>query len=265
MKSPYYFDEPTCVSFSGGRTSAYMLYRIIEAHGGELPDHVKVCFANTGKEMPQTLDFVQRCSDEWGVPIVWIEATGRKTHKITSHAEASRSGEPFVAMIEARSYLPNMIARFCTSNLKVEPIDRYMADIGFNEFLTVVGIRADEPRRATKMRAKKNYAAPLADAGIAKGDISAFWKDNSFDLGLPDAENNLYSNCDLCYLKGGKIKQSIIRENPSLADWWIEQENRIGGQFRSDQPSYEQMKIIATDQTGFDFGNDETISCFCGD
>ena len=60
--NPYLIDEPAVISFSGGRTSAYMLYKVLEAHGGRLPDHVVVAFSNTGKEMPQTLDFVDRCS-----------------------------------------------------------------------------------------------------------------------------------------------------------------------------------------------------------
>jgi len=42
---------PAVISFSGGRTSAYMLWRILQAHGGILPDDVVVCFANTGREM----------------------------------------------------------------------------------------------------------------------------------------------------------------------------------------------------------------------
>jgi 3'-phosphoadenosine 5'-phosphosulfate sulfotransferase (PAPS reductase)/FAD synthetase len=46
------------ISFSGGRTSAYMLHQIAEANGG-IPDRCKVVFANTGREMPQTLDFAQ--------------------------------------------------------------------------------------------------------------------------------------------------------------------------------------------------------------
>ena len=68
--NPYLIDEPAVISFSGGRTSAYMLYKVLEAHGGRLPDHVVVAFSNTGKEMPQTLDFVDRCSKEWDVPSV---------------------------------------------------------------------------------------------------------------------------------------------------------------------------------------------------
>ena len=57
------------IAFSGGRTSAYMLHHILEANGG-LPDRANVVFANTGREMPETLDFVQECSDRWSVPIV---------------------------------------------------------------------------------------------------------------------------------------------------------------------------------------------------
>jgi hypothetical protein len=39
----------------------------------------------------------------------------------------------------------------------------------------------------------------------------------------------------------------------------------MNARFRSDQPSYEKMKLIATDQGQlFDF-DDESIACFCGD
>lgn len=48
MSDPFKITGPAVVSFSGGRTSGYMLYRIIAAHGGTLPDDVKVCFQNSG-------------------------------------------------------------------------------------------------------------------------------------------------------------------------------------------------------------------------
>ena len=50
MKLP---DGNVLISFSGGRTSGYMLHRILKANG-DLPDRVKVLFANTGREMPDT-------------------------------------------------------------------------------------------------------------------------------------------------------------------------------------------------------------------
>jgi len=266
MKNPYYIDEPAAISFSGGRTSAFMLYKILEAHDGKLPDDVKVTFANTGKEMPQTLDFVQACSDNWGVEIVWLEFTGGKksdTPKVVNYETAARNGEPFDLLTTEKKFLPNGVMRFCTQELKIIPIEKYMG----GDFLTVVGIRADEPRRVAKQRIKPDYAVPLADAGVVVQDVRDFWETQNFGLDLPMMPSGVsnMSNCDLCFLKGMGIKMSIIREKPELADWWISQEKKIGGRFHKDNPSYEQMKIIASDQGQlFDF-DDESIPCFCGD
>lgn len=73
MISPYLVEAPALISFSGGRTSAFMLRQILDAHGGTLPADVHVVFANTGKERPETLDFVQECSERWKVRIRWVE------------------------------------------------------------------------------------------------------------------------------------------------------------------------------------------------
>ena len=155
--NPYLIDEPAVISFSGGRSSGYMLYHILEAHDFKLPPYVKVIFANTGKEMPQTLDFVRDCEKNWGVEIVWLEYTGKKAFKEVTYDTANREGEPFAQLITDRNYLPNMMARFCTSELKVLTINRYM---DCDDFLTVVGIRGEEQRRVAKMRSKENYAVP---------------------------------------------------------------------------------------------------------
>ena len=264
MRNPYFIDEPAVISFSGGRTSAYMLWRVLQAHGGVLPDGVVCAFANTGKEMPQTLDFVQACSDNWNVPIVWLEYAGKKKYKIVTHKLASRNGEPFDQLTTDKNYLPNMVARFCTSELKVLPINRYLSDAGLEDAANVIGIRADEPRRVAKQRMKENYILPLADDGISKLDIHNFWLKQNFNLDLPMVGGVTdWGNCDLCFLKGGSIKLSIINAQPHLVDWWANQEKKIGARFRSDQPSYDQMRVFASDQGNlFD---DESIPCFCGD
>lgn len=260
--NPYFVEGPAVISFSGGRSSAYMLHQILQAHDFNLPEDVYVIFCNTGKEMPQTLKFVADCSEQWDVEIIWLEYDGKKKYKVVNPSTASKNGEPFAQLIEDKKYLPNMMARFCTSELKVLTIERYMET---KDFLTVVGIRGDEPRRVAKMRSKENYAVPLADAKITEQDIEKFWKASDFDLALPAAGVNTLSNCDLCFLKGYSIKQSIVEHDPSLADWWVAQEKKINARFRSDQPSYEKMQVIATDQGQlFDFDN-TSIDCFCGD
>ena len=65
-------DNNAVISFSGGRTSGFMLKQILDYNKG-LPDNVKVCFANTGREMPETLQFVNDCSVYWGVQVTWLE------------------------------------------------------------------------------------------------------------------------------------------------------------------------------------------------
>ena len=61
-RNPYRVPRPAVVSFSGGRTSGYLLKHVLDAYGGQLPGDVSVVFANTGMERPETLDFVDTCA-----------------------------------------------------------------------------------------------------------------------------------------------------------------------------------------------------------
>lgn len=264
MRDPFIIDGPTCISFSGGRTSAYMLHRVLQANGG-LPDEARVIFANTGKEDEATLRFVDRCSKEWGAPITWLEyGASPEKFSVVDFQTASRNGEPFAHLIAKRNYLPNPVARFCTAELKVLTIDRYMKASGMPEYETMVGIRADEQRRAAKMR--DNKLTPLVGAGVNQSDVQAFWRSNDFDLGLEFRDGvTPKGNCDLCFLKGGHQIQSLIAEKPERAVWWAEQEKAIGGTFRSDRPSYAQMARFAEQQADMFGPKEEGISCFCGD
>jgi 3'-phosphoadenosine 5'-phosphosulfate sulfotransferase (PAPS reductase)/FAD synthetase len=265
MSDPFKITGPTCISFSGGRTSAYMLWRVLQAHGMTLPSDAIVCFANTGKEEEATLRFVRDCGEHWGVPIAWLEYRADEPRfSAVAFDTASRNGEPFAALIRKRSYLPNPIARFCTGELKVLTIERYLKNLGIEEFETMVGIRADEPRRVAKMRDSK--LTPLVDAGVVQADVQAFWQAQPFDLGL-SFRNGVTSsgNCDLCFLKGAHQIQSLIAERPQRAIWWAAQEQSIGGTFRSDRPSYAEMAKYAAQQTDMFDKGEEGIACFCGD
>jgi 3'-phosphoadenosine 5'-phosphosulfate sulfotransferase (PAPS reductase)/FAD synthetase len=301
MIDPFRIDGPTCISFSGGRTSAYMLHRLLEANGG-LPDEARVLFCNTGKEEEATLRFVQRCSQEWGVTIYWLEyrfvqewsdaveqaasewrwiagASEPKKWELVGFAIASRKGEPFRAVIDQRSgTLPNPRSRYCSSELKTRTMHRYLRSLGWDEWETVVGIRADEPRRVAKFRlnphpeTKSEYVRiPLADAFVTATDVGDFWKRQPFDLELPNNNGKtMHGNCDLCFLKPAAQVQSLIAEKPERAVWWARQEAdaRASGDgrfFRNDRPAYAKMARFAAEQRVMFDPEEEAISCFCGD
>ena len=271
MNDPYLITEPTCISFSGGRTSAYMLYRILQENNG-LPNEAVVCFANTGKEEEATLKFVKDCSDNWNVPIVWLEYRTDAPFAIVNYESASRNGEPFEALILKRQYLPNPVTRFCTIELKIRVISKYCKSIGLDidKNSALVGIRADEQRRVAKIGIER---CPLAADGITVKEVGEFWAANDFDLALPNHNGKtMHGNCDLCFLKGGKQIVSLINEKPERAVWWarmetlVQSSNKIigeGARFRKDRPSYAKMLKFTEDQASL--FTDETIPCFCGD
>lgn len=229
MLAHFKIDGPAKISFSGGRTSALMLYLVLMAHGGTLPEDVKVLFANTGKEREATLEFVRDCAAHWGVNVVWVEraacacAIGLVRQRLMmfdegktdlrlmlDHAEgcpaqsdewvgyrevdfetADRTGEPFAALIENRNYLPNPVTRFCTEELKIRVMKKWMVDHGIDHWTNVVGLRADEPKRVSRMRGRRDegrweVALPLAEAGITSAHVEMFWAAQPFKLNLPE-------------------------------------------------------------------------------
>jgi len=283
--NPYTIDGPALISFSGGRTSGYMLRQILDAHGGALPDNIHVVFANTGKEMPETLDFVQECGDRWGVKINWLEwcdkAKTGEAYEVVNHNSASRDGEPFRALINKKGYLPNPVARLCTENMKVKPMQHFMKAHHPREgWANVVGLRFDEPRRVANLKNAKlsngcdENLTPLSDAKVTKDVVKAFWDSQDFDLQLENVNGvTPLGNCDLCFLKGATTLGGIIRDRPELAEWWIDIEstprnsNPDGATFRSDRPRYSRMLEMAKSQGDLfsSTTDDSTIPCMCTD
>jgi len=214
------------VSFSGGRSSAYMTWKLLD-EGWFDSDELLVVFANTGKEREETLSFVHRCSVEWNLPIIWVEAVvneGRVacTHKVVDYASASRNGEPFEAVI--RKYgIPNMNYLHCTRELKANAIRSYLQSIGWEDYKILQGIRLDEPRRIKNP--KPNVIYPLVHIWpTLKWEILDWWKQQPFNLRLKDHEGN----CDGCHKKSTPKLVRIAQERPQTFDWWGEMEQKYG-------------------------------------
>ena len=272
-RDPYRIDAPALVSVSGGRTSGFMLAKIIDAFGGSLPPDVIPVFCNTGREHEATLQFLKEIGSRW-TPIVWLEyryrpSTGRvHDFEVVDYCSASRNGEPFSQLIVAKKMLPNPVTRFCTSELKIRTGNRYAKSLGWDSWSRVVGLRADEPRRVAKIHgdgAAENAVCPMAEAGHTLADVSAFWASQHFDLELP-GNDHAFGNCDLCFLKGRSRIEKVMRTMPESARWWTEQE-RGGNRFRNDRPTYGQMSAQLTVQGRLldDAIDDDTMPCMCHD
>ena len=155
------------ISFSGGKTSAYMTHKILTSSKAKQYENIVVCFANTGEEHPNTLKFVDDCDKNFNFNTVWLEAIvnpemGKGIRsKVVSYQTASKSGEPFEAMC-AKYGIPNMSFPHCTKYLKQHPLHHYVRDIlGWGrDYDTAIGIRMDEQRRVTKNKDIYNVVYP---------------------------------------------------------------------------------------------------------
>ena len=172
----------------------------------------------------------------------------------------------------------------CTGFLKrdrIEAVARHR--LGWQRWHSVVGLRADEPRRVNRMRSRdcgsrtgSHAVLPLADAGVREADVRAWWRRQSFDLGIP----SYAGNCMCCFLKGRDKLLRIVRESPSRADWWIEQEARVAHRTGPDGRACESMKRLRLRETyaelkaaalaqgslfDDDAGDAEALDCHCTD
>jgi 3'-phosphoadenosine 5'-phosphosulfate sulfotransferase (PAPS reductase)/FAD synthetase len=250
-----------------------MLWRVLQANGG-LPEDAIVCFANTGKEDEATLEFVRDCEKNWDCEIHWLEYrdSEQKFERVIFET-ASRNGEPFEAIIKKRGMLPNTRARFCTVELKIRTVRRYLQSLGWEEWENMIGIRHDEQRRVVKMQSDykgETPIMPLARAGVVKKDVLDFWAAQYFDLKLPVINGEtIGGNCDLCFLKALPKITTLVAQKPERAIWWAKQEEWAqtqtqgdGNRFRIDRPRYADIhKFI--DRQGDMF--EDSIECFCGD
>jgi hypothetical protein len=238
--------EYVCL-FSSGRTSAFLAKYIKEKyslnetiavfgmkgkpkyhyHTNINNDKVVFLMMNTGKEKKESLQFANKCDKEWGLKLIYLEADVKKgkistKHKIVNYSQLDRKGKPFEEML-SKYPLPNNMASNCTRELKQRPKESFLKEIGFKNAYTFVGIRKDEEHRKSLKAKEERVIYPLCDElPIDSLFIRKWWSNQIFDLLLKDYEGN----CDLCFKKSLKKRLTIIKENPSIANWWSEMENK---------------------------------------
>jgi hypothetical protein len=272
---------PPLVSFSGGKTSAFMS-RFLQTHYPQR--EVVFAFANTGKEREETLEFVNECDVRWGLQVVWLEAVinpefGKgTTHKVVSFEAAARNGEPFEAMI-AKYGIPNAAFKHCSRELKARVIASYVKnDLGWQECETAIGIRADEAYRINRQEAgKRGWVYPLTDEiPTNKKIVNQWWERQPFTLHLKEHEGN----CDLCWKKSDKKLVRLATESPQRLAWWDEMERKYSTLqiphrqrlaepayfFRGNKSAADLMLVAAqaaNDSFVFEALSEDEQDCFC--
>ena len=108
-------------------------------------------------------------------------------------------------------YMPS--GAFCNPMLKTYPYNKYVKAHYGKDFVSFLGIRADEPKRL-KARPDAMYLADLSDWG--KPQILDWWKEQPFDLDIPPHSGN----CVFCIKKTPKQVGEAAYHNPELAAQW---------------------------------------------
>lgn len=212
--------EAMVVSFSGGRTSAYMSKWLIDNKSDEY-DFVFV-FMNTGQEHEKTLEFVDKCDVEFGLNLIWIEGITHhderkgSTHKIVTYKTASKNGEPFEEMIKKYG-IPNKSYPHCNRELKLNPFNSLMKELGLSGAKRAIGIRVDEIDRMSIHADKNKIVYPLISMTAAtKSDVVLWWKDQNFDLEIEEH----YGNCVTCWKKSIRKLMTISNQDPNMFEFF---------------------------------------------
>ena len=120
------------LGISGGKDSAALALYLRKKH----PDiSVEYYTCDTGKELKETYDLIDRLESALGKPIV----------KYQSFEEGKTAIEnPFDHFLASYGhYLPSSMSRWCTKKMKLEPFEK---TIGNEPTISYVGIRGDENR-----------------------------------------------------------------------------------------------------------------------
>lgn len=206
------------VSFSMGRSSGKTVLLALDEFGVE---NVDIVLMDTGAEHPLSYQFAKDMVEYFGVNVVCLrgdfdQPLGKAvSYSVVEIGELKHDLKPFKAMMKKYG-TPYIGGMFCTDRMKLQPFKKYCDNkYGKNNYETILGIRADEPKR---LRDKPfiSYLADLCDDD--KQDVLDFWSEQVFDLQIEEWNGN----CVFCPKKSNLKLVAAQRDNPSLYIEWVE-------------------------------------------
>lgn len=181
------------LGLSGGKDSSalaiYMRDRVPE---------MEYFFTDTGAELPETYDYLDRLEAYLGKPIARLSAERDFDHLLHNMHN---------------NFLPSPNTRWCTVDLKIGPFERWIGD---TPAVTYIGIRADEPRdgyRSTKPNITPSF--PFKEAGLGLADIQRILAESG--VGIPEYYKwRSRSGCYFCFFQRKSEWVGLAKHHPEL-------------------------------------------------
>lgn len=279
----------TVNSLSGGKTSSYIaanypadydvfaLVRIEDENAKfpdkkirqEVEDRIQAPFIATAEDdmiIYTMLDLEQYI----GRKITWV--TGKTFDEVTTRND--------------KVFLPSMIRRFCTVEMKIEPMFYWWAENIGEPIETRIGFRANETRRANSMleRCDENGLTvfkatfekhkdgrnkwvdvpyqkphfPLIEDNIYKDQVEQYWKDKPVRFAW-------MNNCVGCFHKTPMLLRKMWDKHPKKLEWFAKREREASNNTHwKPEMTYDQIKEWNSQFELFDDDFNECDSGYCG-
>ena len=181
------------LGLSGGKDSAALAV-YLKREG--LDEHIEYFFSDTGSELREVYDFLDKLEDYLGKEIV----------RLSSGRDFSHHLKRF------NNFLPAPHARWCTRVMKLEPFEAFVGD---DPCVSYIAIRADEHREGY-ISHKPNIKAvyPFIEEGIVKADVLRILEES---VGIPEYYKwRSRSGCYFCFFQRREEWLGLASHHPDL-------------------------------------------------
>ena len=183
------------LGISGGKdSSALAIY--LKDHYPDIHQKVEYFFSDTGAELPEIYEFLDKLEAYLGKEIVRLN-----------------SGKPFKDWLtQHNGYLPSAQQRWCTRVMKIKPFEDFIGD---DPVVSYIGIRADENREGYISQKETIKAVfPFIEDGLVRDDVFRILEDS---VGIPEYYKwRSRSGCYFCFFQQQKEWLGLKRNHPEL-------------------------------------------------
>ena len=183
------------LGISGGKDSAALAI-YIKDHYPEISDKMEYFFADTGSELQEVYDTLDKLEAYLGKEIVRLS-----------------SGKPFEYWLKMHNnYLPSPKQRWCTRMMKIKPFEEFVGD---DSVMSYIGIRADENREGYISKKESiKPVFPFIEDGIVKDDVFRILEES---VGIPEYYKwRSRSGCYFCFFQRKDEWLGLKRKHPKL-------------------------------------------------